>query len=195
LVIKDAHIITDMVDANLFQAWLTSENKPCVPDFAHLEFRRCSEWRVIAPLISGGLIEVNTFEAHDIPALDAIKTDNGISITDACAVRLCQDKSGIIVTHDPKLKNACVSIPVPCAEILWIFDHLLHKGSLPFSSALDGLNLLIARKSIHDSVEVQKRIEAWSRQHALSPSCETPQLSGIRKKRKKSSAMTSIPAV
>lgn len=184
-----------MVDANLFQAWLSSENKLCVPDFAHLNFRKCSDWRIIAPLVSGGLIEVNKFEANEIPALHAIKRDNGISMTDACAVRLCQDRSGIIVTHDPKLKKACHRIPVACAEILWIFDRLLQKGSLPFSSALDGLNLLTARKSLHDSVEVQKRIEAWSRQHALAPICVTPQLNGSRKKKMRTSAKTSIPEI
>lgn len=195
MVIKDAHIITDMVDANLFQAWLSSENKPCVPDFAHQEFRRCSEWRVIAPLISDGLIEVNTFEAHEIPALHAIKRESGISITDACAVRLCQDKSGIIVTHDPSFKNACVSIPVPCAEILWVFDHLLHKGSLPFSSALEGLNLLATRESLRDSVEVQKRLEAWTRQRALPPNPETLRFSSNPKQKTKSSKGKNAPEI
>lgn len=195
MVIKDAHIITDMVYANIFQAWLSSENKLCVPDFAHQDFRKCSDWRLIAPLISGGLIEVNSFDVHEIPTLHAIKRNNGISITDACAVRLCQDRTGVIVTHDPKLKKACQSIPVACAEILWIFDRLLHRGSLSFSSALDGLNLLTARKSLRDSEEVQKRIEAWSRQHALAPNCETPQLNGSRKIKKRASAKTSIPEI
>jgi len=169
LVIRDVKVIADMADACLFKAWSSSKNKAFITDMAEQEFRKDAQWKTIHPLIAEGFIEVTRFEAEEIPALNELKQAHGINIIDASIVCLCRNKSGVVLTEDPKLRATCVKESVSCSEILWVFDHLLHTGNLQFSAALEGLNMLTSRGSRLQLVEVQKRMEAWARKLTLPP--------------------------
>ena len=173
-----------MVDACLFTAWSSSENKAFITDMAEQEFRKDVQWKTIHPLIAEGFIEVTGFEAEEILALNELKQAHGISITDASIVCLCMNKSGVILTEDPKLRAACLRETVSCSEVLWVFDHLLHTGNLQFSAALEGLNTLTSRGSRLQLVEVQKRTEAWTRKLALPPTPSPPGPNGSQSNRK-----------
>lgn len=194
LVIRDAKVITDMADACLFSAWSTSENKALITDLAEQEFKQGAKWKTIHALIEEGFIEVADCAETEMATLVKTRNTHGVNIVDASIIFLCKEKSGILLTEDPKLRVTCFQESVSCSEILWVFDHLLHTGNLQFSAALEGLNTLTSRGSCLKIVEVQKRIEAWSQKVALPPMPTPTGMIGIQSKRKaKNLAKSSSP--
>jgi hypothetical protein len=196
LVIRDAKVITDMADACLFAAWSTSENKALITDLAEQEFKQGAKWKTIHALIEGGFIEVTDCAEMEMASLVKTRNTHGVNIVDASIIFLCKEKSGIILTEDPKLQASCLQESVSCAEILWVFDHLLHTKKLQFSAALEGLNTLTSRGSRLQIEEVQKRMEAWTQQVALPPMPTPSGLNGSHNKRKaKNPAKTNSPEI
>ena len=173
-----------MADACLFTAWSTSENKALITDLAEQEFKQGAKWKTIHALIEEGFIEVTDCAEKEMATLVETRNTRGVNIVDASIIFLCKEKSGIVLTEDPKLRACCFQESVSCSEILWVFDHLLHTGNLQFSAALEGLNTLTSRGSRLKMVEVEKRVEAWTQKLALPPIPNSPNLNGSKSKRK-----------
>ena len=131
-------------------------------DFVESELRKGSQWEDVAPLITAGLLAVESFDTAEVLKLIRLSKDHGVSNPDGSVLFLSQKESAILLTGDKKLRKACKALQIECRGTLWVIDRLLCADVIACPRAIAALTLLISKGGRLPEVEVTSRLKLWS---------------------------------
>ena len=161
LIVKDANIVIDLVNAGLLATWFELSLQTITTDFVESELKRGSQWGDVEPLVKSGQLKVIGFSEAEVTEIFSMSVRCGVSLADGSVLFLSQKTEARLLTGDRKLRKAAEREAVEVAGILWILDHMVSKGALSGSIASQSLRDMIKEGARLPMREVEKRLLLW----------------------------------
>lgn len=162
LVIQDANVIIDLVNAGLFEHWFTLKIKTITSDLVESELRKGSQWDCIAPFIESKMIESKTFKPTQMMEIHHLKLQTRVSVPDGSVLYLAKETGGFLLTGDRRLRTAADKLKLAVGGVLWILDRMVEGGAISNSLAASGLKKLLQKGARLPIAEVEKRARLWT---------------------------------
>jgi len=162
IVICDANILIDLLQAGIFPAFLNLGYKNHAPPNVVDEVKE-NNCQMLIDAIETQQIYIPTIENLDgISKLKRIYPP--LSFQDATCLFLATETNSMLLTGEgPLRKIADTKYGLEVHGSLFIFDELLKAGLLTFLMAHEKLNQLIANGTYLPADECQKRFKRWKR--------------------------------
>jgi len=162
LVVKDANIFIDLVNAGMLDLWCATGIATLTTDFVVSELKAGPQWGEAETLIESGAIEVAEFAAEETLQIHSLRAHHRVSMADGSVLYLSMSREARLLTGDRRLRRAAEKAGVEVGGLLWVIDELVAKSLLSPETAAERLRDMLNRGARLPDHEVEVRLNRWS---------------------------------
>ena len=162
IVVCDANILIDLLQIDLFNAFLKLKWEVHVPPDVVDEVQEPNSDQ-LARAIHSREIHLPVFTPEELFNIQDCKAKyQSLSIQDCSCLLLAENLSGILLTGERKLKTiATSSYGIKVHGVLWIFERLIEKKIITPRKAHAGLSRLITLNNRLPKTECERLLKSW----------------------------------
>ena len=161
VAVKDANVLIDLMDVDLLGLWFRIGIETHTTDLVIHEIKRPDQSRVISALVQAGNLKVHTLDAKGLIAVSARAALLRVSLADASAISLAEEKSAILLSGDRRVRAGGKELGLEVRGLLWVFDELVKRSLLlPADAASRLKRVLVAGARLPES-ECEERLRLW----------------------------------
>lgn len=161
VVVKDANIIIDLVNAGLFEMWFELGIETLTTDFVVDELRKGRQWSDVESVIQTRKLVVLSFDSEELLAIVEMSRIHRISPADGSVLFLSTRHQARLLTGDGKLRKAAHKSGIEANGVLWILDILVDESSLAKLVAAEALERMVSQGARLPPVETERRLRKW----------------------------------
>jgi len=162
IVVCDANILIDLLQIDLFEAFLKLKWEMHVPPDVVDEVHEANSDQLFRA-IKLQTIHIPTFLPKDLNhILDYNERYSPLSIQDCSCLFLAETLSAILLTGERKLKSiATSSHEIQVHGVLWVFERLVQERVISPCIAYAGLSLLLTSNNRLPKAECKRLLKRW----------------------------------
>jgi predicted nucleic acid-binding protein len=164
MVVCDANILIDLLQVDLFNAFLKLKWKICVPPGVVDEVQEDNLDQLIQAIRSKKTI-LPVFTPEDLFRIQEFKARyQPLSIEDCSCLFLAENPSAVLLTGERKLKTiATASHGLKAHGVLWIFERLIERNIISRRKAHAKLTHLMTLNNRLPKPECERLLKRWKK--------------------------------
>ncbi|MDA3925999.1 MAG: hypothetical protein PF904_14980 [Kiritimatiellae bacterium] len=163
VAVKDANILIDLIESDLLGLWFKLGIETYVSDLVQLEIVEFEQKRVFYSFVDAGLIIVESLTSDELSLAVEKREKHKISIEDASALILAQNKNAVLLSGDAALRRTAIGEGVRVCGVIWVFDRLVNDQLLMPADAICKLKAMLSRGSFLPKSICDSRIVEWGK--------------------------------
>lgn len=162
VVVSDANIIIDLLQVDLFEAFLELDWEKHVSSFAVNEVQEDNSNQLLDGISSGRLSKPQ-FSPEELIEIQRLKEDYPpLSLADCSCLHLAENLSAILLTGERKLRSiATHPYHLEVHGVLWVLEQMIEHQMITYQEAHTKLTFLMQRNNRLPRNECQRLLRRW----------------------------------
>lgn len=161
VAVKDANVLIDLMEADLLGLWFRIGIETHTTDLVIHEIKRPDQSRMVSTMVQAGNLKVHAFDAKGLIAVSTRAVLLRVSLADASAISLAEEKGAILLSGDRRVRNGATELGLEVKGLLWVFDELVKQSLLVPADAANRLKIVLAAGARLPDNECEERLRRW----------------------------------
>lgn len=163
LLVNDAGILIDLLQADLIGPFFQMENEFHITDFVRAEVQEKNVYHLDTFIQNGKLIK-RTFGFEELVQIQLLEEKHhALSIPDCSCLYLAEILSATLLTGDGALRRIAGQNNIPVHGILWVFDELVKQNLISPRTAHQKMKKMMSLNPRLPVDECNKRLIKWKK--------------------------------
>lgn len=160
--IHDSCLFIDLFSGGILENWFSCGFHFETTVFIIDELKQPELKKAVETFVSASILIIHDLSFEETAAADTWAKENRVSLQDASVALMAQERKGILLTGDQRLRTKSQQKGIDVRGVLWILDTLVNAKKIDGTTAFAALQTMLSKgKSRLPKEECKKRETLW----------------------------------